>query len=117
MNEKVTPFKEGFARNLHRAVCNKGIKQVELANALHLPPTTVNGWFRGAHYPDLEQLLELCNYLKVSVGELLGEPQCIEKDVSQRGAFIVSDPYLETCNVLDLDMVKKCGAKRVVIEF
>lgn len=29
----------------------RGIKQVELAKVLEVPPTTVNGWMRGAHLP------------------------------------------------------------------
>lgn len=66
-------IKGQFAKNLHKAVSERGVKQVELANAVNVPPTTVSGWFRGAHYPDLEKLMEICDYLDMAVGDLLGD--------------------------------------------
>lgn len=55
-------IKGQFAKNLHKAVSERGIKQVELAKVLEVPPTTVNGWMRGAHLPDIEKLMEICDY-------------------------------------------------------
>ena len=49
-------IKGQFAKNLHKAVSERGIKQVELAKVLEVPPTTVNGWMRGAHLPDIEEV-------------------------------------------------------------
>lgn len=40
---------------------------------LEVPPTTVNGWMRGAHLPDIEKLMEICDYLEMPVGEMLGD--------------------------------------------
>ena len=45
----------------------------ELAKVLEVPPTTVNGWMRGAHLPDIEKLMEICDYLEMPVGEMLGD--------------------------------------------
>ena len=53
-------IKGQFAKNLHKAVSERGIKQVELAKVLEVPPTTVNGWMRGAHLLDIEKLMEIC---------------------------------------------------------
>lgn len=66
-------IKGQFAKNLHKAVSERGIKQVELAKVLEVPPTTVNGWMRGAHLPDIEKLMEICDYLEMPVGEMLGD--------------------------------------------
>lgn len=66
-------IKGQFAKNLHKALSEKEVKQVDLAGALNVPPTTVSGWVRGAHYPDLDKLLELCDYLNIPVGELVGD--------------------------------------------
>ena len=55
-------IKGQFAKNLHKAVSERGIKQVELAKVLEVPPTTVNGWMRGAHLPDIEKLSILWMY-------------------------------------------------------
>lgn len=62
-----------FAKNLHKAVSERGIKQVELAGVLNVPATTVNGWMRGAHLPDIEKLMEICEYLDIPVGVLIGD--------------------------------------------
>ena len=69
-------IKGQFAKNLHKAVSERGIKQVELAEAVNVPPTTVSGWFRGAHYPDLDKLMEIGEYLDMPVGALLGDKRC-----------------------------------------
>lgn len=68
-------IKNMFSKNLHKAISERGIKQVELAKAVKVPPTTVSGWFRGVHYPDLDKLMEICRYLDIPVGDLLGDPK------------------------------------------
>lgn len=71
-------IKGQFAKNLHKALSEKEVKQVDLAGALNVPPTTVSGWARGAHYPDLDKLLELCDYLNIPVGELVGDKRYVD---------------------------------------
>lgn len=91
-------IKEQFAKNLHRAVSERGVKQVELANAVNVPPTTVSGWFRGAHYPDLEKLIEVCDYLDMAVGDLLGDTRA--QSLLNYGEYAVHLKTLE-------DIIKK----------
>lgn len=62
-----------FAKNLHRALSQRSIKQVDFARVLEVPPTTVSGWIRGAHEPSIDMLLKVCNYLNIPVGEMVGD--------------------------------------------
>lgn len=62
-----------FSKNLHRALSTLSIKQVDFANAIGVPPTTVSGWIIGAHEPSIDTLLTVCNYLNIPVGEMVGD--------------------------------------------
>lgn len=66
-------IRDKFCKNLHKVLSERGIKQVDLSNALNVPLTTVNGWMRGNHLPDLEMLYEICEFLDIAVGELIGD--------------------------------------------
>ena len=63
-----------FGRRLHKALSERGIKQVELARAVGVPPTTISGWFRGAHEPDFEKLLKIWIFQWVSLSESKENP-------------------------------------------
>lgn len=65
-------IRDNFCKNLQRALSERKVKQVELAEALGVPPTTVNGWMRGAHLPDIEMVQDICVFLKVPVSKMLG---------------------------------------------
>lgn len=62
-----------FSKNLHDALSKRGIKQVDFASVLNVPPTTVSGWIRGAHEPSIDMLLTVCSYLNIPVGEMVGD--------------------------------------------
>ena len=50
----------------------KGLKQINLANALQVSPQAVSKWERDANYPDIEMLLKIASILGVSTDYLLG---------------------------------------------
>lgn len=62
-----------FSKNLHKALSQRSIKQVDFATVLEVPPTTVSGWIRGAHEPSIDMLLKVCSYLNIPVGEMVGD--------------------------------------------
>lgn len=135
-------IKGQFAKNLHKAVSERGIKQVELAKVLEVPPTTVNGWMRGAHLPDIEKLMEICDYLEMPVGEMLGDHRHINDldevkhlmDVSLKQKAYIENLEAELMSDLDADeglaeicvnefiadtikAVKDAGVKKITVEF
>ena len=51
----------------------RGMTQKEFADLLFIVPQTVSKWERGASYPDVFKLRELCRVLGVSISEMLDE--------------------------------------------
>lgn len=119
-------IKGQFAKNLHKAVSERGIKQVELAKVLEVPPTTVNGWMRGAHLPDIEKLMEICDYLEMPVGEMLGDHRHINDldevkhlmDVSlKQKAYIENlEAELNECKMLNNQLMSDLDADEGLAE-
>ena len=50
----------------------KGMKQKELADALHVSATAVNKWEKGKNYPDPQNLQVISQLLEIPLTELLG---------------------------------------------
>ena len=61
-----------FVARLRAALREAGLKQKELAKALGLDVTTVNGWCRGRNMPNTCYLPTICRTLCVSADWLLG---------------------------------------------
>ena len=74
---------------------DKGIRQKELAELMHVSASTISNYETGAHYPDVEKLMELADYFDVTTDYLLGRcvsnlsPDVFEKPVSS--GMTVSD--------------------------
>jgi class 3 adenylate cyclase len=50
----------------------RGLKQINLANALQVSPQAVSKWERGANYPDTDVLIKMARLFDVTVDYLLG---------------------------------------------
>jgi transcriptional regulator with XRE-family HTH domain len=67
---------------------DKGLRQKELAEMLHVSSSTISNYEIGAHYPDIEKLMELADYFNVTTDYLLGRcasnlsPDVFDKPVS-----------------------------------
>lgn len=98
----------------------------ELAKVLEVPPTTVNGWMRGAHLPDIEKLMEICDYLEMPVGEMLGDHRHINDldevkhlmDVSlKQKAYIENlEAELNECKMLNNQLMSDLDADEGLAE-
>ena len=51
----------------------RGLTQQEFADMLFIVPQTVSKWERGASYPDVFKLREICRVLNVSISDMLDE--------------------------------------------
>jgi len=49
-----------------------GLMQGQLAEALNIPRATYSNWEQGRREPDIDGLVMLVNYFKVSAGYLIG---------------------------------------------
>lgn len=58
----------------------KGLSQQELAVKLNVVRQTISKWEQGKSYPDLEMIIKISNYFKISVDELLkNDTKIVEK--------------------------------------
>jgi transcriptional regulator with XRE-family HTH domain len=58
---------EGFATRLKMAmeVAGKGgVSQKEMAQRLGVAPPSVNAWFKGRNFPDVEHCIHICEWLR-----------------------------------------------------
>ena len=87
---------------------------------------TVNGWMRGAHLPDIEKLMEICDYLEMPVGEMLGDHRHINDldevkhlmDVSlKQKAYIENlEAELNECKMLNNQLMSDLDADEGLAE-
>lgn len=61
-----------LAENIADLRKNRGLTQAQLAEALHITPAAVSKWETGASVPDLDTLVALADYFRVSMDDLLG---------------------------------------------
>lgn len=61
-----------LAENIVTFRKNRGLTQAQLAEALNMTPAAVSKWETGAAVPDLDTLIALADYFRVSMDDLLG---------------------------------------------
>lgn len=76
-----------FSTNLKELRENKGLTQREIAKLLDISQVTYCNWENNKTEPDLDNLIRLCKFFKVSTDYLLG----IE---SEDGRIIIQEPEL-----------------------
>ncbi|HGR9170504.1 TPA: helix-turn-helix domain-containing protein, partial [Streptococcus pneumoniae] len=57
--------REYFSNNLNRVMKEKGIRQIDLHNALEIPKSTITGYVKGRSMPTSGNLQKLADYLGV----------------------------------------------------
>lgn len=56
------------------------LSQDDFANMFHVSRQTISNWENGKSYPDLEMIIKISNYFKISVDELLkNDTKIVEK--------------------------------------
>jgi transcriptional regulator with XRE-family HTH domain len=66
------PTLEKFPERLRRARKARKLTQVQLGEKLHYSNNTVSSWERGQQTPDADQIVRLCDALRVPADWLLG---------------------------------------------
>jgi len=64
-------IKEAFAAKLRVLLKERGMRQADLARALHMTRAATNGWTRGKRFPTIEVAVQIADLLKVTMDELL----------------------------------------------
>lgn len=63
-----------IAGNVHQLRLAANLSQLELAKRLHVSSSSISAWEKGHTYPNLENVLSICNYFVVKVDDLIGVP-------------------------------------------
>lgn len=61
-----------IAKNINMIMKLKGIQQKELAVALGVGPSAISNWLTGTNSIDIDRLVKACEYLEVSLDQILG---------------------------------------------
>lgn len=91
----------------------KGISQIELAEKLNIQQGSYSNYERGRRTPDIDALIRIANYYKVSTDYLLGQEKenesklsKLERELDQKEKEklydIVKVMYPEECKKIDL---------------
>ena len=78
-----------FADNLRKAIFDKRIKAVDVANATNITPSVISRYLTGAHQPSTDNLLAISKYLEISPEALLSSSDAPESSGSSK--YISSD--------------------------
>ena len=63
--------KEVFSKNLLYYIERKGKTQREVAEAINVPPSTLNEWVNSKKYPRIDKIEKLANYFGIQKSDLI----------------------------------------------
>lgn len=99
--------KQIFSQNLKRILAEKRLAQIEVSDAIGVPPQTFNSWASGKALPRMDKVQRLADYLDVPKSALIDPPgkapQSVEDLLSMRPDL---DALLEAARALDPSAVK-----------
>ena len=61
-----------FGKQLQNLIDQKNLTQRQLAKALHINASTLNGYIKNQRQPDLEMLVRIASYFDTTTDYLLG---------------------------------------------
>lgn len=68
-------FKNTFSKNIQYFMKQKNVTQMQLANDLELPYTTIASWVMGARMPRMNKVQMLADYFGIEISALMEEWQ------------------------------------------
>lgn len=98
--------KQIFAENLKRILSKQHLAQIDVSDALGVPPQTFNNWMQGNTLPRMNKLQALADYLGVGILDLVDPPSDTPRTVE---ALLASRPDLDEL----LDVARKLSAADV----
>ena len=96
-----------FAENLRKAIFDKRIKAVDVANATNITPSVISRYLTGAHQPSTDNLLAISKYLGISPEALLSSSDAPEPSESSRHIPSDKDKIIAVQEELILNLQKQ----------
>lgn len=85
--------REYFSNNLNRIMKEKGIRQIDLHNALKIPKSTITGYVKGRSMPTDSNLTKLVDFLNIEKSEL--DLRFIDGDIYQNFLRMLEERFEE----------------------
>ena len=61
-----------LAKNLKELMKGENLKQVQLAESIHVSQSAISAWLSGKKEPSIQSLWLLADYFDISIDELIG---------------------------------------------
>lgn len=81
--------KKIFAKNLSYYVHQSGKQQKEIANILHIPIQTFNGWCKGVSFPSMDKIQKLADYFRIGKSDLIDDKQDMSFSITDEEQNII----------------------------
>lgn len=78
-----------FVKNLKRIMYNRGKRQADLVNDLHLSSSTVSEWLTGKKYPRVDKIQMLADYLGCTMADFIGEQKAQAAEVNIKRSTVL----------------------------
>lgn len=87
-------------RRIKELRLNKKLSQQELGNIIGVSKVSISGYENGTRTPNLDKLIELANYFKVSVDYLIGRDKKAYNEMDNKFVGYISEEDIELINEL-----------------
>jgi len=105
---------------------NAALTQLDLATHLGITPQSVSSWERGEATPETDKIREICAFLSVDIGWLLGlgtlhappietSPPNTQADPNIGNAYLYIDEWFERRGVNDEKVANRIGVTRSAV--
>ena len=98
-----------FGEKLFELRKQKGLSQEELSFKLNVARQTISKWESGITTPDMENLIKISKLFEVSIDELVGNENDINKQVSE-----LNNNNIKNDNSLDSNIIKVKKKNKVI---
>lgn len=94
-----------FGKRLKRLLDKRRITQAQMASDLNVSPATISGYVTNSHQPAIDMLVDIAEYLHVSVEELVGYPMNVD-DPIRKDKIIEITELISVLEDEDLELVR-----------
>lgn len=89
--------------DMKKTMKEKGVRQVDVCNALGVDKATVSGWCSGRRRIGLDYLVPLADFLDITTDEILGRGHIDEESIDYTRGFANGIKRAKTLSDLALD--------------
>lgn len=105
----MTENKSVMAYNIQRFMKEKGVRSIDVANAIGVPKSTFSSWTTGSMYPRIDKIEKLAKFFGCTKADLVEDPSSVIHQYE-----MTTDEYKLICLYRDADEETKSMIKRLL---